>query len=100
MDKQITCVECGTVFPFTEAEQNKFATLGFTNEPKRCKPCRDARKARNTEANGGARSAGGPPKEMHDVVCASCGQRTQVPFKPRGTRPVYCRGCFRPAGRR
>lgn len=98
MDKQIECVECGTTFVFTEAEQNKFATLGFTNEPKRCKPCRDARKAKNTAANLGPRP--GPAKEMHDAVCAQCGQRTQVPFKPRGTRPVYCSNCFRTAGRR
>ena len=31
---------------------------------------------------------------MYDVVCAECGQPTQVPFQPRGDRPVYCRACF------
>ncbi len=31
---------------------------------------------------------------MHDVICADCGKATQVPFKPRGDRPVYCRECF------
>jgi CxxC-x17-CxxC domain-containing protein len=34
------------------------------------------------------------PREMHDVTCAECGQETQVPFKPDGTRPVYCRDCY------
>jgi CxxC-x17-CxxC domain-containing protein len=36
-----------------------------------------------------------PPREMHDVVCASCEKETQVPFKPDGVRPVYCQDCFR-----
>ena len=35
-----------------------------------------------------------PPREMHDVTCADCGKETQVPFKPDGTRPVYCRDCY------
>ena len=34
------------------------------------------------------------PREMHDVTCADCGVETQVPFKPDGTRPVYCRECY------
>ncbi|MBI4565797.1 MAG: zinc-binding protein, partial [Planctomycetes bacterium] len=36
--------------------------------------------------------------EMHPAVCAQCGKQTQVPFKPRGDRPVYCSDCF--GGRR
>jgi CxxC-x17-CxxC domain-containing protein len=35
-----------------------------------------------------------PPREMHKVTCAACGQETEVPFKPDGTRPVYCRECY------
>ncbi len=31
-------------------------------------------------------------------VCANCGQATQVPFQPRGDRPVYCRECFAQMG--
>jgi hypothetical protein len=34
------------------------------------------------------------PREMFDAVCADCGKKTQVPFKPDGTRPVYCRKCY------
>jgi CxxC-x17-CxxC domain-containing protein len=33
-------------------------------------------------------------REMHKAVCADCGQECEVPFKPDGTRPVYCRECF------
>ncbi len=40
----------------------------------------------------------GGPREMHDAVCAKCGQDCQVPFKPRseeeGGKPVLCRDCF------
>jgi len=35
-----------------------------------------------------------PPREMHKVTCADCGTETEVPFKPDGTRPVYCRECY------
>ena len=36
----------------------------------------------------------GPPREMHKVTCGDCGKETEVPFKPDGTRPVYCRDCY------
>ncbi|HLA46482.1 MAG TPA: CxxC-x17-CxxC domain-containing protein [Thermoplasmata archaeon] len=42
----------------------------------------------------GARRFDRGPREMHDVVCSDCGKQTQVPFKPDGTRPVYCQECF------
>ncbi|MDD2251459.1 MAG: zinc-binding protein, partial [Dehalococcoidales bacterium] len=28
------------------------------------------------------------------VVCAQCGQETEVPFEPRQGKPVYCSACF------
>ncbi len=34
------------------------------------------------------------PREMHKAVCSECGQECEVPFKPSGDRPVYCRECF------
>ncbi|HCG90606.1 MAG TPA: RNA helicase [Dehalococcoidia bacterium] len=34
-------------------------------------------------------------REMIDVQCAQCGKDAQVPFKPRGDRPVFCNNCFR-----
>ena len=36
----------------------------------------------------------GGPREMHKVTCDECGKETEVPFKPDGSRPVYCRECF------
>jgi len=31
---------------------------------------------------------------MHKVVCADCKKECEVPFRPMGDRPVYCRDCF------
>jgi len=100
-DKQLTCVDCGAAFTFTSGEQERFAQLGFTNEPKRCSPCRAAKKASGGGGGGeGRRSSGGGggfssgPREMFPAVCAQCGKQTQVPFQPRGDRPVYCSDCF------
>lgn len=36
----------------------------------------------------------GAPKEMYDATCANCSKATQVPFRPNGKKPVYCRDCF------
>ena len=37
---------------------------------------------------------GGRPREMHKATCADCQKECEVPFKPSGDRPVYCRDCF------
>ncbi|HVE42672.1 MAG TPA: CxxC-x17-CxxC domain-containing protein, partial [Planctomycetota bacterium] len=82
-------------------EQERFAQLGFTNEPKRCGPCRQAKKASRGDDGGGAprrRPSSGGPREMFSAVCAQCGKQAQVPFQPRGDKPVYCSDCF--GGRR
>ncbi|MFH1189371.1 MAG: CxxC-x17-CxxC domain-containing protein [Candidatus Omnitrophota bacterium] len=31
---------------------------------------------------------------MHKAVCADCRKACEVPFKPSGDRPVYCKDCF------
>ncbi len=33
--------------------------------------------------------------EMHQTVCSECGQECEVPFKPNGRKPVFCRACFK-----
>ncbi|MBU4124339.1 MAG: hypothetical protein KKI14_02655 [Nanoarchaeota archaeon] len=43
------------------------------------------------ERRGGFNSA---PREMHKVVCSECKQECEVPFKPSGDRPIFCRECF------
>jgi len=50
------------------------------------------RNDRGSDSRGGNHSRG--PREMHKATCADCKQETEVPFKPSGERPVYCRECF------
>jgi CxxC-x17-CxxC domain-containing protein len=98
-EQTLTCVDCGVQFPFTVSEQEFYAEKGFSNPPRRCKPCRQVAKA-NRQSSGmggtgyGRPSSPRPMREMHDVTCSACGVATQVPFKPNGQKPVYCRDCF------
>lgn len=89
-DKTLICRDCGVEFVFTASEQEFFAEKGFTNDPSRCPACRRARRQQNNERGGQF----GQPREMFDAVCAECGAKTQVPFRPSGNRPVYCRECY------
>jgi len=43
-DQQIMCGDCRQTFVWSEGEQKFYADSNFT-PPKRCKPCRDKRKA-------------------------------------------------------
>ena len=88
-DKTLSCIDCGQSFVFTAGEQEFFAQKGFQNEPKRCKSCKASKRA-----GGGAGSGATGSRELHEVTCSSCGQKTTVPFKPTLDRPVYCRTCF------
>jgi len=90
-DERLTCTDCGAEFTFTAGEQEFFASKGFQNKPNRCADCRAVRKsARGAQAGRGA----GGAREMYSVTCSSCGQPAEVPFQPRGDKPVYCRDCF------
>jgi CxxC-x17-CxxC domain-containing protein len=105
-DKSITCRECGQPFTFTAGEQAFYQERGYT-EPQRCASCRAARKAQQAAQGfdrGGASSRGGysgsgggyssGSRQLYPAVCSSCGVETEVPFPPRGDKPVYCRACF------
>ena len=119
-DKTITCTDCGTDFIHSAEDQARYAERGFEHEPRRCRTCREKRKAGGPPqgnrmrsggggmggggprrpGGGGPRGAGGggggrrPARQMFTAVCSECGQETQVPFKPADGRPVYCRACF------
>ena len=112
-DKTLTCRDCGTAFTFTSGEQDFYAQKGFENEPTRCPECRQSRKqSRNSgdsygsrdsygggsygggNSYGGGYSSGRGQREMHTTTCSSCGKDAQVPFIPRGDKPVYCSDCF------
>ena len=54
---------------------------------------------------GGARSGGNWKRggntgsddrpALHPATCNKCGASCEVPFKPNGKKPIYCRDCFR-----
>jgi len=85
-DKVLVCSDCGGDFIFTSGEQEFYSERGFSNEPKRCKVCRMARKAKSGEGRNN--------REMHEVICAECGAPTTVPFRPVSNRPIFCQQCF------
>ena len=113
-DETLSCVDCNAQFTFSAGEQEFFASKGFTNKPNRCPDCRAARKAQRGSGGGGGGggggyasgggggagggygggAGGGRAREMFSATCSQCGQVAQVPFQPRGDKPVYCRDGF------
>jgi CxxC-x17-CxxC domain-containing protein len=107
-DKKLVCKDCNAEFVFSVREQEYHQRMGLRNEPRRCLICRQVARMRNDDkalTRGPRRSGppgpGGPrpgfsgPRETFTVTCAGCGRPADVPFKPTGARPVYCRDCFR-----
>lgn len=96
-DTTLTCRDCGQAFTFTTGEQAFYASRGF-GEPSRCPDCRAARKQeRGTGGGGGGYGGGGGsrgPRQMFQATCSGCGNVAEVPFEPRGDKPVYCSDCF------
>jgi CxxC-x17-CxxC domain-containing protein len=97
-DKTLTCRDCGESFVFTAGEQQFYSERGFQNEPSRCTNCRNARRSAGPRTGGGGGGGGGGgfrgERRMYPATCSACGKETEVPFQPRGDRPVYCSDCF------
>jgi len=104
LDRTLSCVDCGVEFIHSAADQEYYQQKGFVSDPKRCSSCRASRRAQR-DTGYDARDIGGPrgyergddrpTREYFAVICSSCGNQAQVPFKPRMDRPVYCSDCFR-----
>ncbi|MBI3268265.1 MAG: zinc-ribbon domain containing protein [Planctomycetes bacterium] len=116
----MTCIECGSTFVFSAEDQEFHQKKGYASEPKRCAPCREARRrqirkgARSAGGGGegagapgsgggaGSRSGGGSgggaggssERVLFETTCDACGGKAELPFEPRQDRPVYCRACF------
>ena len=91
-DKSLQCADCSATFTFSAEDQEFYRSKGYTNEPKRCPECRQTRKSQRT---GGGTSSYGAPRQMFPATCGACGKATEVPFQPRGDKPVYCNDCYR-----
>lgn len=84
----LTCAKCGA-----HISQLPFQPSG--DRPVYCASCnREFRQSKTGGMGGGMSRA---PRQMYSVnlTCASCGAAiTQLPFEPRGDKPVYCRDCM------
>src|SRR5258706_15691933 len=87
-DKSLNCADCGQEFVFSKNEQAFYSERGFTNEPKRCKNCRDKRKVARGGNGGGCRG-----RSRVSVAWDSCGGAAEAPFPPGGGNRRCCRGC-------
>lgn len=100
-DRTLSCRDCGNDFLFTQGEQEFYRQKGFTNEPTRCRDCRESRKKR---MGGGdvlaPRAHEASPMILFAAVCSACSSSTQVPFEPAPGKPVYCRDCYHLRSRR
>ncbi len=83
-DQTLKCRDCGADFVWTASEQDFYAQKGFQNSPQRCPACRQAKKQ---QMRG--------DRQMYQATCADCGQSCEVPFTPRGDKPVYCNECYK-----
>ena len=118
----LTCTECGDLFGRSPAEREYYDQRA-AQAPETCPTCRvQLRAARNAQmraahaegardalapapsrtfsdggrrgsSSGAARGPGGEPR-LFQAVCADCGRATEVPFRPRSGRPVFCRECY------
>lgn len=100
-DRELTCRDCGGPFVFTAGEQEFYASKGLQHDPVRCPSCRNQRKMQRPEDRddfqrfGVYVSYGGrTPRQLHVASCHQCARMTEVPFVPRGDRPVYCSECY------
>jgi CxxC-x17-CxxC domain-containing protein len=48
----------------------------------------------NNDRGGFGDDRRGGTGERFSAVCADCGQTCDVPFRPNGKKPVYCKACF------
>jgi CxxC-x17-CxxC domain-containing protein len=70
--------------------EEKPAEAADAPEPEAEKPADDT-KASSEPTPAGTDQQG---RQLFNVKCSNCGKDTQVPFKPSGDRPVYCRDCY------
>lgn len=81
--------------PKEEATEEKEAEDKPAEEPEAQESKAD-KPAEDKAASGDAEPAGVDQqgRQLYNVKCSNCGRDTQVPFKPSGDRPVYCRDCY------
>jgi CxxC-x17-CxxC domain-containing protein len=96
-DQVLSCGDCRMDFAFSAREQAFFAERGFS-VPKRCQPCRVARREQrqSREQERETPAVKSSERRRYDAICDECAIETTVPFDPANARgPVFCRDCHR-----
>ncbi len=83
-DVEITCVQCRSVFTFSEKDQQMFYDRNMM-PPQRCQKCRPSKRKPIEKTD---------EKQRFDIVCDICGKHDRVPFAPKVGRSVYCSDCY------
>ncbi len=92
-DTEIACSVCQGPFVFSAAEQSYYAQRGF-QFPKRCKPCRQARRRGGTSRRlPFMHKREHVPRKSFSAVCLECSAEVPLVFA-QVDREVVCSGCF------
>lgn len=85
-DLELHCIQCQSVFNFSERDQDTFYRQNMP-QPQRCNKCRPSRKklVAAVENPDGAK--------RYEIVCDRCGKKDLVPFVPKLGRNVLCSNC-------
>lgn len=89
---QATCADCGDVCSVP------FKPRG--DRPIYCSNCFGKHNQRDDRRSGGTSDQSRfAERRMFSATCDNCGTSCEVPFRPTGEKPVYCKECFAGMGR-
>ena len=49
--------------------------------------------------SGGYKNKKSSKSFLHKAICHDCGKSCTVPFKPSGSKPIFCNNCFEQSGK-
>jgi len=86
MQQQLSIIEVKLDALINQSQKRPFEK-SYSQRPFR-RPDHSSRHGRGGQGDG--------PRErtFTQVICADCNKECEIPFKPRGDSPVYCRECF------
>ena len=85
-DRPIYCSDCFSSHRESPSSDNRSPRRDFERSSSNSFPRRESSGSRFQD------------REMFDAICAKCGAKFELPFRPIGDKPVYCKGCFSQSG--